>query len=259
MNIAVPDNKLFRIIYENIEQVCQTEGFNLLKLPESQINKLMLLNKFDLAFLTPLGYGMGVKGSDYRIIPGKCISLESYTGLASLYFAPGAKNINKLAVENPDDFFVQICKIILAERYETFPEVNIVKGELGEILKTNDLVLSYQQHDYFKPLDLSEDWFDTFEIPLPTGFWVCRNEEAPDDVLHLINSFADNSIENEIIMETSSVIKNEIIKREGKILTNWNNEIKDWLEQLVQLLYFHQCLPELPAIKIYGYDEPVLK
>jgi predicted solute-binding protein len=259
MNIAVPDNKLFRIIYENIEDVCLSAGFNLLKLPESQINKFMLLNKFDIAFLTPLGYGLGVKSSDYRILPGKCMSLEGYTGSASLYFAPGAKSINKLAVENHEDFFVQICKIILAERYETFPEINTVKGDLRDILKTNDLFLSYQNDTDFKSLDLSEDWFDTFEIPLPIGFWVCRNEEAPDDVLNLINSFAKDSLEDEIIIETSSVIKNELINREGKILTRWNNDIKDSLEQLIQLLYFHQCLPELPAIKIYGFDEPVLK
>jgi hypothetical protein len=259
MNIAVPDNNFFRLVYENIEQVCQTFGHSLFKLPENQINKLMLLNKFDLAFLTPQGYGMGVKAADYRIVPGKCISLHGYSGFASLYFAPGAKSINKLAVENPEDYFVQICKIILAERYETFPEIYTVKSELGEILKTNDLALSYKHHDNYQPLDLSEDWLDTFETPLPVGFWVCRNEEAPDDILKLVNSFAENTLEDEIFNDITILVKNEAISREGKIITNWNNEIKDSLDQLMQLLYFHQCLPELPAIKIYGFEESELK
>ncbi len=100
-------------------------------------------------------------------------------------------------------------------------------------------------------MDVSEDWFETFDIPLPIGFWVVRNEEEPANVMEFTKKFALDDLPEEIEIKPHAGHNQYDIDRQGFILTRWNDESKSALEQTLEFLYYHRLLPELPAVKIF--------
>lgn len=245
--IYVSANFPFPEILGNIESVCHERGFELIKTDEKTCREHLLLNRASLALLSPLGYGLGVKSADYRIIPTYTAGLVSYTGKASLYFNSGLTTLDKIGSNNPEDFMMIIGQILLSERYEIDAVTEFAKGSTEELLKKYSSVMAYGSSENTNSMDISEDWFESFEIPLILGFWVARNEEEPEDVVELTKLFAVDDLPEEIEIFAEN-------EREGKILTKWNSEIKLSLEQTLELLYYHKLLPEIPAVKIYGMD-----
>ena len=40
--------------------------------------------------------------------------------------------------------------------------------------------------------------------------------------------------------------------REGKILYRWNDDVQEGMEAALHMLFYHQLLSEIPAIKLFG-------
>jgi len=83
---------------------------------------------------------------------------------------------------------------------------------------------------------------------------VVRNEEEPADVVELTKSFAIDDLPEEIDCGYNDESNQDHLQREGRVLTKWNDDIKNAFEQTLELLYYHHLLPEIPAVKIYGID-----
>ncbi|MBX3042088.1 MAG: hypothetical protein KIT33_11185 [Candidatus Kapabacteria bacterium] len=245
--IFVPHNFVFPEILGNIERVCEEKNFELIKTDEASCIENMLKNRASLALLSPLGYGAGVKNADFRIIPSFTAGFVGYSGRASLYFNQGLSTIEAIGSANSSDFLMKIGNILLSERYDIYLKLEQCKGDVDDILKSYSAALSYGNDETLNSMDITEDWFETFEIPLIAGTWVTRNEEEPDDVIELTNLFALDEIPEEIDINPNS-------EREGKILTRWNPEIKLAFEQNLELLYYHKLIPEIPAVKVFGVD-----
>jgi hypothetical protein len=252
--IYVPTNFVVPEIIGNISEECKNRGYELIRIDEKTLSEHMLLNRGALALMSPYSYGLGVKQADYRIIPTYAASLVSYTGKASLYFNSGLSTIEKVGTGFPEDFIMRISKIILSERYELDVKLEKSKDILKDILLNYPAAIQYGREEDIFSMDISEDWFESFEIPLPVGFWVTRNEEEPEDVISFTNSFALDELPEEIPVKLYEKSGNDEILREGSILTRWNSDIKSALEQTLELLYYHRLLPEIPAVKIYNID-----
>lgn len=251
LRIIVPANFPAPEIIANIESVCIDKGFELIKIDEHSVSEQFLRNRGSLALLSPIGYGKGVKSADYRIIPTLAAGLVAYSGRASLYFKSGLTTLNTIGAEYPDDFMMVIGKILLSERYDISAELKRKKGSVGEILNDLDAAMAYGIDTNYNSMDISEDWFESFEIPLPIGVWVCRNEEEPVDVVELTKLFAMDELPEEIEIDVNHTSYNNNGEREGRLITHWNDDMKSAFEQTLELLYYHRILPEIPAIKIY--------
>lgn len=244
IRVGLPNTSIYSSIIQDFKNFIEKDKYEIFSVPEEHLTKLILDNRLDLSLINPLILGKIFKNSDFRIIPSNTLSFISYCDIASIKFEENQKKIEKLIVPNLNDYFSIIAKILLSERYNFFAE--IIKKP--SVVLNNAIELIYNNLDEVSgQLDFTEDWFDTYEIPLVTGFWIVRNEEEPFEAIELLKQISANRTANEIeIIEKS---ENTIV-REGSIAHFWDNEIKDALEQILQLLFFHQVIDEIPAIKL---------
>jgi predicted solute-binding protein len=258
MKIAIPDNPFYAPLLKNIEAVEQKYGVKFFKVTEQKCGELLLANSIDMALTSPLGYGMAVAQADYRVVPGPVAVLHSYTETASLYFKENAGEIEKAASPTPDDFLMQSAMIILAEKYDLHPSLERNNADVQELLKNYDAAIAWSTDDAATvALDISEDWFDTFEMPLPLAFWTYRldDPEHPDENLkEIITELADESLKAEEWIGEKLTDGAAFDARAGKIQWKWNDETEEAIAGALQLLFLHLKIKEVPAVKIFGRD-----
>ncbi|MCX8055511.1 MAG: hypothetical protein N3A67_07585, partial [Ignavibacteria bacterium] len=102
-------------------------------------------------------------------------------------------------------------------------------------------------------IDISEEWFDAFEFPLPIAFWVTSGEIENADMLEIIDNIKDNLLSNkETINENTDTAKYQ--ERSGEIIWKWSEEIESALDKTIDLLFYHQIIDDIPDTKILGRD-----
>ena len=117
------------------------------------------------------------------------------------------------------------------------------------MLKKADAVVSWNK-DIIESasLDVTEEWFDAFEMPLPIAFWVCRASGQTENLTEIIRALPDKNYKGNL-----QNIEN--IGSEGDVLiTQWNEDVENSLEQVLQFLYFHQFFSDVPAVKVLGRE-----
>ncbi|ROL59877.1 hypothetical protein D9V87_03745 [Bacteroidetes/Chlorobi group bacterium MS-B_bin-24] len=252
IRLAFPDNPVYKPLFEGSEKYCLGNEVRCYRLSETQCSDYMLRNLVDAAFLSPLGYGKGVKVADYRIIPGPMMVSENYTGLATIYFKQGLENVNTIYSPTPDDFMMLLGQLVLNEKFGIDAKIKKMTGSKSDILLNYDSAIIWGKAESGDiSLDVSEEWFDLVEEPLPLGFWVCRAESYPPKIQEIVSSFASAQLaKTEEILDSSS----KYSERKGKIYWHWEPELEGAFESVLLFLYLHQMLSELPAVKILARD-----
>ncbi len=249
--IAVPDNPIFlNLLAKGIDEK-DNSRYEILPVSEARLSDLMLDNRVDLALMSPFSFGKGVGLSNYIILPTSIIALEGYTGIASFFFKQTNRKELTCSSNDPDTFVMIIGKILLAELYGIHPEVKKVKGDWKELLESSDIVLTWGTAPQKEmTLDISEEWFLHFGHILPIAFWVCRDEENNNDLLNLTKEMvlADLAPQVDIVEDNTSAGNYQ--PRGGRIIYQWNSEIKNALEQTLKILYYHQYIDEIPEISV---------
>lgn len=256
IDIAVPTGKMYDKLLKNKAEVEKKHNARILAVDETKCSQLMLNNRVSAALLNPIGYGQGVKIADYRIIPGPGLAGFYYTGLASIVFRQGLKEIETLATPYPNDFIVRIGLQILRENYGMNPVIIEKKGDLEDIIKDSDAaIIKEKTSGSEQGLDICEEWYLYTEKALPLSMWVCRAEEYPENIIQIVKDLAENPVEQEEqVSETFSHDANED-KRIGKIIRHWNDEFEDGLEYMLQFLFFLQFIPEIAGVKVLGRED----
>ena len=250
INIAVPNYKFLEPMLYNLKKVEKDSNIRVLEVNPNECFDLFLRNSVDLALFTPLDYGKIIKNADVRIVPQSCFALEGYTGVFSFYFKSGLENINDIPSPMHEDYLSTIFKIVLAEKYEIYAELIKSKNSISEMLDEYKLCFHYGSDDEIaNSMDLSEEWFDSYESILPVCFWVVRNEEEPENLEDFLISI--KQYYNEEIIPVSKPV-DDVENRTGNIIIKWNDEIEKSLESVLDMLYFYQYIPEIPEIKLLG-------
>lgn len=251
INIAIPNYKFLEPIVFNIKQFEESSNIKVFEVAESDCYDLLATNKVDVALFTPLDYGKILKNADLRIIPTVCYAMEGFTGIFSLYFKAGLDNIEKCPAPANDDYLTAIFKILLAEKYEIHSEILKSNKTPEELLDEYKITFHYDNDDKIAPsMDLSEEWFDSNESILPVCFWVVRNEEAPDNIVEFVSLIKKYPTQEYIPVSKFDHSINE--DRTGNIILKWSDEIEKSLENVLDMLYFYQYIPEIPEIKLLG-------
>jgi hypothetical protein len=174
--------------------------------------------------------------------------------MSSVYFKKGARQLRTCGSPTPEDFLMVLGRILFMERYETELEFSKSTGQLDEILQKADSAMVWEKGEPgADSLDISELWTDSYEIPLIMGFWVCPAEDFHPNVVEFIHKLWDSSLplEQEVI---ESNMPDDGSAREGFILRKWNDDIEGALDKTIDLLFYHQLINELEAVKVLGRD-----
>lgn len=251
IRIAVPNNKIYRKLYSNIDELKKEFDISLKIVSEQQCSELFKANLADIALLTPLGYGAGLGKADYRIIPGVCLSYEGYNGFASICFKEGLSHIKSIASPAADDFLMLTGKILMSERYNVLLPLIKKNATVKELLKEYDSVIYWEDNEKIQlKLDVCEMWQDSFETPLPVAFWVALAEEYPDDAVEIVNRLMDKTVKPVEEITEFDYPDEQYEARFGNIYHQWNEKIMESMEHILQMLYYYQMFKDIPAIKI---------
>jgi predicted solute-binding protein len=251
--IIAPDNPLFSRLLANGEETAEKYGMEFYKVDEKQCEKLLFNNRADIALVNPLTYGLGLKKADFRIVPGRCLAAAGYTGMGSIYFNRGLKSIDSIGSPDPQSYLAVLGDMLLRERYDIMADIVRSANGMDTMLDKYDaaLVPGSSGHEE-RALDITEEWHTAYELPLPIGIWVCRNEEEPKDTPRIVEEMAEDNLpaSDTIIEETTE----DFLDREGRRIYKVNEDIEEALEFVFHMLFYHQYLPEIPAVKILGRD-----
>lgn len=255
MIIAIPDNLLFQPLVARAEEVAVANNGRVIRTTEEQCIHLLHANSADLALLSPYGYGKGVTQSDYRIVPTTCCILNGWTNTGAIFFGKGLETINTLTSSVPDDFITRAGQIILEEQFDIEHPLQPGKGTVAELLTTHDAVIGWRgNEDEYTGMDISEEWQLCFDTTLPIMLWVCREENSVELPLFDITEQLAAPNLQAVQQCTEQHPHGDTFAREGEILWRWNEQTEEHLTQILYLLYYHQCFPEIPAVKILGRD-----
>lgn len=255
IKIAFPKNVFYENLFTRADEVARNNNIHLYRLSEKDCTDYLLRNIVDVTFLSPLGYGQGGMIADLRIVPGPMLFANDYTGLASIFFREGVEKIESIISDSSDDFIVLIGKLILKEKFGIDADLKQMQGSKEELLRNFDsAVLWGKGKNNEITLDVSEEWFDLVEEPLPLGFWVVRSEEYPRNIINIIKEFAIENLpfEEEVIESMTEDIARP--SRKGKIIWHWRQDLENAISSVLMFLYYYQLLPEIPAVKILGRD-----
>ncbi|MGA2298660.1 MAG: MqnA/MqnD/SBP family protein [FCB group bacterium] len=250
LTLAIPENQIYNSFISKKDDY-KNHTLKIIRTSEQQCFNMLINNKVQVSLLTPYGYGQGLVKSDLRIIPGTALGAIGYTGLATIVFNKGIRIFKTLTCNDKNDFVSIISKIILAERYSLLLNLVEQKGTNQELPANFETAIIFGKgEENVTDLDLTEDWLDTYEMPLPLAFWVCKADLPFENIPEILTDIF------EPVKMAADIIKseNDAYERQGKFIWQWNNEMENALEQTLQLLFFHQFLPEIPAIKIWGRD-----
>ncbi len=254
INFAIPDNPIFDKLFINKDIIEKQEGIGIVPVPENRCHELLYTNRVDAAFISPVGYGKGIETGDFRVVNGPVLASYGYTGLASVHFRQDASGINKCATPTPDDFMMIAAKLLLAERYNVHPEMVKSDGKPEEMLKHSDAVIVWEKScNQDLSLDVSEMWADSFNFPMVLGFWACHAEEYPPNIDKIVYNLAGKELPHETDISEEDCPDKDLA-RTGKLLHLWNDDIEYALDQTIHLLYYHQLVDDIAAIKILGRD-----
>ena len=254
IKIAIPDNVIYRQLFSNAESVCKEFGITLIKAPEREVARLFETNSVDVAFLTPMDYGRGTRIADYRVIPVNVFAIDGYSRIASTFFKPGQITIKTCGSPTPDDFIMSIGKILLAERYSIIVDLQkTATDKKDEILEAHDSAMLWKKNFFDDTaLDITEDWQDTYTIPLVLGAWVVRHEEEPEGIERILKLFEADSLDD------SKPVIDKIFDasepRMGKLIHKWNEEIEKSFDALLEILFYHQFTNEIASVKLMGAE-----
>ncbi|GBD07047.1 Chorismate dehydratase [bacterium HR21] len=229
----------------------------LIRTSEHHCAQLLATSQVEVAFLSPLAYGQASQTTEYRIIPASALALEGYTERVWLAFRPGLRTLRRCIVPAEAHFLPQALRLLLLELYDLEPELlpRAVTQEV-DALHDADAVLSWNEtHTDFPRLDVGEEWYTAFEYPLLLGFWVCRGEELPSTLPHLLLSLARSALPAiESVREASPIPP--LPPRHGRIHWRWNQILADALQQTLTLLYYHGLVPHIREVTLWDASSP---
>lgn len=262
ITIAVPDNSLYDVFVENFKEEVGEHHFRLVRTTDDVCADMLLSNRAEIAFVSPLGYGNAVTKVDYRIIPTFLLSADGFTGLGSVYFNPSLKSIDKIATKNSKSYVTLLGEMVLSEKFDLSPAITENRtASTDEMLAESDAVIAWTDEDHrLSSLDLSDEWKDSFGFPMCLGFWACRPDELPEDIAEILISFAGNTSE-QYVTDAEHIHhddENFDIEMEGArvgvIRYRWNDESESLIGTTLELLYYHQKVSAISAVKLWGRD-----
>lgn len=246
IKVAIPTLEIASPILENVEHACAQRGWTIRRATLDECGDLLKSNMVDIALTSPYGYGKGVGTVDYRIVPGPCLALEDYTNVYGVSFPSHRSGLDHAFSPEPREFPTIISRLIMAEKFD-------VALELVASSEAADCIIGPVVKGEPPAMDLGEEWYDIVESPLPIAVWVARVDTEATSIDSFVSECANQMLLYTDVSELVSMTGDHM-PREGKILYRWSDDVEEGLGAALHTMFYHQLLPEIPAIKLFGRD-----
>ncbi|MBM4178043.1 MAG: hypothetical protein FJ211_01755 [Ignavibacteria bacterium] len=246
ITVALPTLEIASPLTEHAIGICEQRGWQVRHATLDECGDLLRTNMVDIALTSPYGYGKGVASVDYRIVKGPCLALEDYTNCYGIDFPAHSKGLALAYSPEPTSFPTIIGRLTLAEKFD-------IGLELVSSADHADCVIGPVAAGKPPAMDLGEEWFDIVESPLPIALWVMRVDSEASDVEAFVHECANQQLLHANVSELIPLDADHM-PREGKILYRWSDEVEEGLTAALHTMFYHQLLPEIPAIKVLGRD-----
>lgn len=240
--IAIPNESLYGKLTANAEEVCKENDFLLIADTEERIGDLFRRNSADLALLPAVDLIRYHHKGDFRIVPGPALSLEGRTGHFFIRYQTKIKNPETCLITAKSPNLKAMAAILFTERYGLSPEITLGKPK-GKTPDDFDIIIDDTPGE--EKIDFSEDWFDSFGVPMPMAVWAGRNEEFPEETLEIVNKIADSSLKESEKIEGNP----DLTLHPGYIAGRWSENFEKALVKFGEMLFYKGKTIELADIK----------
>lgn len=162
----------------------------------------LLNGSADVVLAPALEYGRGLGLVDYALVPGIGITTRGFAGLLKLVFNKGLVGFSSLAVRHAAAPETLVARMILVEKHDIDPKIVQAGEEAGleTMLASADSALLAGDDAIFNAggnpslLDLSDEWEDAMDSPLPYMLAWGRIGEVSQGVIDQMQAARDEAV-----------------------------------------------------------------
>ena len=251
LTIAIPQNPAYSSLTANAHSVCTEKGFICKEMTETECVNSLYKGTADIALINPLSFALNQ--SELRIIPSFALSVEGYSGIGSIHFVPGREEILRLGIQE-DVFLLHIGALCLAEKFDQFPDISIDAQITDPDYSMNDMQydawIAWNLSRGQGSLDISEEWSDIQQLPLPLAFWACKDEDSTELIELTMHCAADDLPESDEIL--SDTRGSEADPRTGSAHFRYNGIFQASLDAVQHFMFYHRMIESVRAITLLG-------
>jgi chorismate dehydratase len=204
------------------------------------------------ALLAPTDYARD--SSAYRIIPEAAVSSAGPSGPVRLHFRSRARTITRLAADPSSSSEIILARILLAEEFDSAPQIVPHPGPLGAMLETAEaaLVVGGSSWGPGEPaadsLDLIEAWQELTDLPFVYGIWCAYERALPEAEARRIQAaHREAQAETESLSVASPQNSPALFQYSGQTLQ------EESVQELLHYAYYHGILADVPELEYYPF------
>jgi predicted solute-binding protein len=252
---------------EPLADALRGRGWETLELPPAAPNEsvggIALNNSAaDIVLTSPLDYARAIGLVDYAMVPAFGITTRSFAGMVRLLFKKGLQSFASIAVEEQREYEELVARIVLAEKHEIEPviqrfpvgtPIDVMFADADALLLAGDRSI-FDVGDYRTLLDLSDEWEDAVEAPLPYMIAWGRIGSVEEGVLRdlvaaresAVLTLADRATQHPQPAEANAFYQQYL---RGAITYDLGGEETAALEAFFRYAFYHTAITDIPAVK----------
>lgn len=164
----------------------------------SRLADALLKGRLDVALIPSIEF---FQGTDYRIISDACVAARGEVLSVKLYCRVHPGNVRRLALDEGSRTSAVLSKVILAERYGSFPECEPLKMEslttdssADAVLLIGDRAMHSPQEEFHEVIDLGRMWYEWTGLPFVFAMWVARGAADITGIAEALNEARDRGL-----------------------------------------------------------------
>ncbi len=229
----------------------------------------LVAGRADCALTPALEYGRAIGVVDYALVPGLAITTRGFAGLLKLVFNKGLVGFSSIAVKDPNAADALVARMILVEKHDIEPTMVRVPADatVEEMLAVADCALLsgddaiFHAAGYTSLLDLTDEWGDAVETPLPYMIaWGRVGTLAPAVLIQLVEAreeavltFPDLAAQHPEPRGVNEFYQHYL---RGEISYTLDAEEIAALDTFFRYAFYYSAVADVPAIKFLPDGAP---
>lgn len=216
----------------------------------------------DIVLAPALEYARALGLIDYALVPGIGITTRGFAGLLKLLFNKGLVGFSSLAVRRADAAETLVARMILVEKHDIDPKI-VQLGEeatLETMLASADSALLAGDDAIFNAgtstslLDLSDEWEDAMESPLPYMLAWGRIGAVPRQAIDEMQAardeavllFADRAAQHPLSREANVFYQHYL---RGAISYTFGEQELAAVDSFFRYAFYYSVVSDIPTLK----------